>query len=59
MSTAVEIATVEIDLQGRWDALELSQRLSPYHSFLVQYKRGRWSYARKLQVVTANDSTER
>ena len=42
MSTAVEIATVEIDLQGRWDALELSQRLSQSHSFLVQYKRGRW-----------------
>jgi hypothetical protein len=42
MSTAVENATVEIDLQGRWDALELSQRLSPFHSFLVQYNPGRW-----------------
>ena len=42
MSTAVEKATVEIDLQGRWDALALSQRLTPYHSFLVQYNPGRW-----------------
>ena len=42
MSTAVDEATVEIDLQGRWDALALSRRLSPYHSFLVQYNAARW-----------------
>jgi hypothetical protein len=42
VSTTVETATVEIDLQGRWDAVALLQRLSAYHSFLVQYKPGRW-----------------
>jgi hypothetical protein len=42
VSTTVELATVEIDLRGRWDALALSQRLIPYHSFLVQHERERW-----------------
>jgi hypothetical protein len=42
MPTTVETATVEIDLQGRWDALALSERLIPYHSFLVQYEPERW-----------------
>jgi hypothetical protein len=38
----VEITTLEIGVPGRWDALALSQRLSPYHSFLVQYESERW-----------------
>jgi len=42
MPTTVETATVEIDLRGRWDALALSERLIPYHSFLVQYEPERW-----------------
>jgi hypothetical protein len=42
VSTTVEIATLEISIKGRWDALALSQRLLPYHSFLVQYEPERW-----------------
>ena len=42
MPRTVETATVEIDLRGRWDALALSERLVPYHSFLVQYEPERW-----------------
>jgi hypothetical protein len=42
VSTTVEIATVEIEVSGRWDALALSQRLIPYRSFLVQYEPERW-----------------
>ena len=42
MSRTVEIATLEISIRGRWDALSLSQRLVPYHSFLVQYEPERW-----------------
>jgi hypothetical protein len=37
--TSVEI---EIEVQGRWDALALSEMLIPYHSFLVQFDRQRW-----------------
>jgi hypothetical protein len=33
---------VEIDVQGRWDALALSEALSSYHSFLVQLGDQRW-----------------
>jgi hypothetical protein len=33
---------IEIDLDGRWDALALSQHLIPFHSFLVQYEERRW-----------------
>lgn len=42
VSGTVEITTLEIGVPGRWDALALSQRLSPYHSFLVQYESDRW-----------------
>ena len=42
MSSTVEIATLEISIRGRWDALALSRRLVPYHSFLVQYEPERW-----------------
>jgi hypothetical protein len=28
---------VEIDVDGRWDALALSELLVPFHSFLVQH----------------------
>jgi hypothetical protein len=33
---------VEIDVDGRWDALALSELLIPFHSFLVQHTAGRW-----------------
>src|SRR5207248_2440216 len=33
---------IEIEVMGRWDALALSERLVPYHSFLVQHERERW-----------------
>lgn len=42
VSRTVEIATLEISIRGRWEALSLSQRLIPYHSFLVQYEPERW-----------------
>jgi hypothetical protein len=42
VSRTVEIATLEISIRGRWDALALSQELVPYHSFLVQYEPERW-----------------
>jgi hypothetical protein len=35
-------STVEIDVQGRWDALALSEALIPYHWFLVQLGEQRW-----------------
>jgi hypothetical protein len=33
---------VEIDVDGRWDALALSELLVPFHSFLVQHTAERW-----------------
>jgi hypothetical protein len=35
-------AAIEIDLDGRWDALALSEHLIPFHSFLVQHEEQRW-----------------
>jgi len=35
-------AAIEIDVEGRWDALALSERLIPFHSFLVQYGAQHW-----------------
>jgi len=36
------VASVEVEVEGRWDALALSELLIPYHSFLVQHDRQRW-----------------
>jgi hypothetical protein len=33
---------VEIDVDGRWDALALSELLIPFHSSLVQRRAERW-----------------
>ena len=35
-------ATIEIDVQGRWDAVALLRRLDPYHSYLIQFAPQRW-----------------
>jgi hypothetical protein len=35
-------AAIEVDVDGRWDALALSEHLIPFHSFLVQYEAQRW-----------------
>jgi hypothetical protein len=35
-------AALEIDVRGRWDALDLSELLIPYHSFLVQHTSDSW-----------------
>lgn len=35
-------ATIEIDVQGRWDAIALMRRLDHYHSYLIQLAPGRW-----------------
>jgi hypothetical protein len=35
-------AALEIDVDGRWDALALSELLIPFHSFLVQHTGERW-----------------
>lgn len=37
-----DVTTIEIDVQGRWDALALSELLIPFHSFLVQHDHERW-----------------
>jgi hypothetical protein len=34
--------TVEVEVDGRWDALALSEVLIPYHSFLVHHEGQRW-----------------
>jgi hypothetical protein len=36
------VTTIEIEVQGRWDALALSELLIPFHSFLVQLDHERW-----------------
>jgi hypothetical protein len=36
------VTTIEIEVQGRWDALALSELLIPFHSFLVQHDHERW-----------------
>lgn len=36
------IMTIEIEVEGRWDALALSELLIPFHSFLVQHDHERW-----------------
>ena len=33
---------IAVELEGRWDALALSEALIPYRSFLVQLDRERW-----------------
>ena len=39
---ASEAVALEIEVEGRWDALALSERLIPFHSFLVQHDSERW-----------------
>jgi len=40
---AVSVASaIEVDVRGRWDALDLSELLVPFHSFLVQETPNRW-----------------
>jgi len=36
--------TLEIDVQSRWDAVQLLERLAPFHPHLVQldFPEGRW-----------------
>jgi hypothetical protein len=34
--------TIEIEVEGRWDALALSKGLIPFHSFLVQLDQEWW-----------------
>ena len=44
---SVVAATVEIDVNDRWDALALSELLIPFHSFLVHRGGDQWVvYAR-------------
>lgn len=35
-------ARLEVDVNGRWDALALSELLIPFRSFLVQHGPDRW-----------------
>lgn len=35
-------ATIEIDVERRWDAVALMRSLDPYHSYLVQFAPERW-----------------
>jgi len=34
--------SIAVEVDGRWDALALSQALSSYHSFLVHHEGQRW-----------------
>jgi hypothetical protein len=36
------VATIEVEVDGRWDALALSELLIPFHSFLVQHDQEHW-----------------
>lgn len=36
------MTTIEVEVDGRWDALALSEALIPFRSFLVQHDRERW-----------------
>lgn len=42
VETETSAAALEIDVDGRWDALALSEILIPYRSFLVQHHGHRW-----------------
>ena len=35
-------ATIEIDVESRWDAVALMERLAAYHPYLIQYAPQRW-----------------
>ena len=35
-------ATIEIDVESRWDAVALMQRLDAYHPYLIQFAPERW-----------------
>lgn len=35
-------AAIEIEVEGRWDAVALMRRLDPYHSYLVQCAPEHW-----------------
>jgi hypothetical protein len=35
-------ATIEIDVQSRWDAVALMRRPDPYHSYLAEFAPERW-----------------
>lgn len=36
------MTTIEVEVDGRWDALALSEALIAFHSFLVQHDQERW-----------------
>lgn len=36
------VTTIEVAVDGRWDALALSELLIPFHSFLVQHDQEHW-----------------
>jgi hypothetical protein len=40
---SVTTIELEIEVQGRWDALALSELLIPFHPFLVQHDHDRWT----------------
>jgi hypothetical protein len=42
LAESTTAAALEIDVDGRWDALALSEHLIRFHSFLVQYEAQRW-----------------
>lgn len=42
LAESITATAIEIDVEGRWDALALSEDLVPFHSFLVQYEAQRW-----------------
>lgn len=51
-------AAIEIDVDGRWDALALSEHLIPFHSFLVQYEAQRWVVHARTPGCHGEDLTD-
>lgn len=49
---------IEIDVEGRWDALALSEDLIPFHSFLVQYEAQRWVVHARTPGCHGEDLTD-
>jgi hypothetical protein len=42
VASEVTTTEIEVDVQGRWDALALSELLIPFHSYLVQHDHEHW-----------------
>jgi hypothetical protein len=51
-------AAIEVDVEGRWNALALSEHLIPFHSFLVQYGAQHWVVHARAPGARGEDLTD-